>query len=214
MRDLILLRIFYLPGLLGFNLRHRYYQKRLEYLGENVSIAPFCIISNPGGAYVENDVGVASGCKVYSYSHHYRSFASRPNRRKAFSTRVPQQRQSMILGPIVIEDNVDLVLRCLILAGVTIRKNSFIRVNSAVLIEVPENSIAFGKPARAINNRFGDIDHGNPRKALFYFSLLRAEVRLGNGRLNRISVTGKLQNPEFVQMLIRDLWLTPLEFST
>lgn len=42
-----------------------------------------------------------------------------------------------------------------------------------------------------------------PEMPYFIFPYLRAEVRLGNGRLNRITVEEKLQNPEFVRMPIK-----------
>jgi dTDP-4-amino-4,6-dideoxygalactose transaminase/serine acetyltransferase len=127
------------------------------FIGQNVHIAPFCIISGMGGIYIGNDVGFSSSCKVYSFTHHYRSFVNSSNQMITFGPQVPQERQSMILGPIVVEDNVGIALNCVVLPGVTIHKNSFIMMKSVVSRDILENSIASGNPARIIKNRFEDV---------------------------------------------------------
>ena len=128
------------------------------FVGKNVHIAPFSIVSAIGGVYIGNDVAFSSGCKVYSFTHHYRSFADPSDETVAFGSQVPQERQAMICGPIVIDDNVALAY-CTVLPGVSIHKNSFITTNSVVSCNIPENSIASGNPAAVIKNRFEDTKH-------------------------------------------------------
>lgn len=122
-------------------------------IGCNVHIAPFCIVSAIGGVQIGHNVGLSAGCKVYSFTHHYRS-GHDPARIVFFSPQVAHDKQCMILGPVVMQDNVGLGLHTVVLPGVTIHRNSFVMINSVVSSDIPENSVAGGNPAVVINKRF------------------------------------------------------------
>jgi len=123
-------------------------------IGKNVHIAPFCIISGMGGVMIGDNVGLSTGCKVYSFSHHYRSFKDPSNSSIAFSPMVERECQAMLLGPVVFENNTGMALNCVVLPGVTVGQNSFVMINSVVTKDVPPNSLVAGYPARVVGQRF------------------------------------------------------------
>ncbi|WP_051253550.1 acyltransferase [Paenibacillus alginolyticus] len=55
------------------------------------------------------------------------------------------------IGSIIIEDNVFIGARALIMPGVTIGKNSIVGAGSIVTKSIPEGSVAVGNPARVIS---------------------------------------------------------------
>jgi len=57
-------------------------------------------------------------------------------------------------GPIIIEDDVWIGARSIVLTGVTIGKGSIVGAGSVVTRNIPPYSIAAGNPARIINKRY------------------------------------------------------------
>lgn len=64
-----------------------------------------------------------------------------------------QDQVGYIVLPIVIEDGIWIALNSIALGG-TLGRNSFIVSNSLVIRDLPENSYAYGHPARKIKERF------------------------------------------------------------
>ncbi len=210
--------ICYLPGPAGYSLRHRYWKKRLKYLGarvmietgvyfqnpeyihiddncwidrnvmilagidnserekillknpdypgepgvvhigRNIHVGPACTISGiSAGVYVSDDCCFAANCKIYAFSHHYRSGKDRGNARIHFGSMGPAERQCMIEGPVYLGTNTGVALNAVILPGVSILENSFVAINSVVRHGryVP-NSVLAGNPAEKIDDRFGN----------------------------------------------------------
>jgi len=97
---------------------------------------------------------VASGCLLYSLSHHYNNPGDPTDRTVfKFSPMAPDAEQSLILSPVVMEANTALGLNSVILPGGVVGAGSWVGVNSLVLGQVPPNSIASGNPARVIKQR-------------------------------------------------------------
>lgn len=123
-------------------------------IGSNVHIAPFCLIQAHGGVLMKNSSSISSGTKMYSLS-------TLPNNPYALSqktlTSPMEERQDEVpffISPIVIQNNSWAGLNCIILAGVTIGENSFIRSNAICYKSLPPNSYAAGDPAERIKERF------------------------------------------------------------
>lgn len=57
-------------------------------------------------------------------------------------------------GPVTIEENVWLPARCIVLANVTIGKNTVIGIASTVNRNIPEGSLAAGSPCRVIKENY------------------------------------------------------------
>lgn len=103
------------------------------HIKSGVHIAPFCVIQSHGGIYIGNHVGIASGSKVYSLSHHYRNTMDREDKTTFFFTpMVKDDCQFLIASPVVIEDNTAIGLNSTVLPGTVIPKGTWIGVNSFV----------------------------------------------------------------------------------
>lgn len=129
-------------------------------IGHNTHIAPYALISGMGGTYIGSNLTIASGSKVYSFSHHHRNLLdSSDNYNYKFSSMAPQEEQALISAPVVIEDNSALGLNSVVLPGVTMGTNSWVGANSLVNKDISPNVIALGNPARVIKNRFTRGEH-------------------------------------------------------
>ncbi len=124
------------------------------HIGKNVHIAPNCIISGIGGAYVSDDCCFSAGVKAYSLSHHYRSDDSPSDTSIIFGARVADERQYMIEGPIFLDRNVGVALDAVIMPGVSVGANSFVAMKSVVKSSFTNNSLISGNPAKRVRARF------------------------------------------------------------
>jgi acetyltransferase-like isoleucine patch superfamily enzyme len=137
--------------------RVTYYKQNRDYpgqegelrIGKNCHIAPYSLISGHGGVWLGDNLTVASGCRVYSFSHHYRNLADRddPRRDYVFTSRAPEADQAMISGPVVMQDNTALGLNSVILPGVTIGAGSWVGSMSLVTKDVEAGLVVVGNPA-------------------------------------------------------------------
>jgi acetyltransferase-like isoleucine patch superfamily enzyme len=126
------------------------------HIGNNVHIAPNCIVSGiSAGVYISDNCGIAATSKIYSFTHHYRSVKEPGNSNYAFALNISHERQCMVEGKIYLEENVGVAVNSVLLPGVTIRKNSFVLINSVVVGgEFKENSLIGGCPAISVGNRY------------------------------------------------------------
>ena len=66
---------------------------------------------------------------------------------------INEKRTNDICASIIIEDNVHIGARCIILSGAKIGEGSIVAAGAVVSSEIPENSIVAGNPARVIASR-------------------------------------------------------------
>jgi len=133
-----------------------YHEKKGELkISKNVHIAPYVLISALGGVQIGNNLTIASGSKIYSFSHHYKNLLNiEDDFIYKFTSMAPPEEQALISSPIVIEDNTAIGVNTVVLPGVTIHQNSWIGANSVVISDIPPNVIAVGNPAKPIKDRF------------------------------------------------------------
>lgn len=126
------------------------------YIGKNVHIGLGCIISGiSAGVYISDDCGFSANCKIYAFSHHYRSRKEPSNTAIHFGPMVSEDRQCLIEGPVYIGANTGAALNSIILPGVSIPENCFVAINSVVdLRRHVKNSILEGNPAKRSGDRF------------------------------------------------------------
>jgi len=128
----------------------------IVHIGKNVHIGPSCIISGiSAGVFIDDNCGLAAGCKVYAFSHHYRSKKNPHDPNVCFTPRVDHSKQCLIEGPIHIGRNTGIALNAVVLPGVSLLENSFVGINSVVSARTYKaNSILAGNPAKEVGERF------------------------------------------------------------
>ncbi len=126
------------------------------FIGKNVHVGTACIISGiSAGVYISDDGCLSAHCKVYSFSHHYRSKKQPANMMFHFGSRVSYNRQCLIEGPVYLGVNTGVALNSIILPGVSIGENSFVSINSVVHKGTfGSNSMISGNPAKRTGDRF------------------------------------------------------------
>lgn len=125
-------------------------------IGKNVHVGPGCIISGiHAGIQISDDCGLAAGCKLYSYSNHYRSSQRPYDSLVTFGPMGLSEYQCLVVGPISIGRNTGLALNVVVLPGTAIPEKCFVEINSVVHSgRYTENSILSGSPARKTKERF------------------------------------------------------------
>jgi len=98
-------------------------------LGNKTDIGAFSYINAQYGVEIEDFVQVGSHCSIYSVS-------TIDNRE----------------GKVVLKRNCKIGSHSLVMPGVTIGKNSIIGACSFVNKDIPDNVVAFGRPAKVIRN--------------------------------------------------------------
>lgn len=88
------------------------------------------------------------------------------------------ENESITRGPIVIEDDVWIGFRCIIMSGVTIGRGAVLAAGSVITKDVPPYAIVGGVPAKLIKYRFSlqQID----KIKNFDFSKLNKEIIMNN----------------------------------
>jgi maltose O-acetyltransferase len=140
---------------LGFIYRRAYWKTKLKYLGtdaliyanvvinspdkvsigDHCSMAEFVHIWGSSGVTIGNNVGLGSKVSITSAGH---------------SPDADIWKNSLILKPVTIEDNVMIGTHAIILPGVTIKRGSSVAAGAVVTRDVPEDVIVAGIPAAII----------------------------------------------------------------
>ncbi|MBL8014466.1 MAG: hypothetical protein JNN05_11525 [Candidatus Omnitrophica bacterium] len=134
--------------------RHFPGEPGVVFIGKNVHVGPGCILSGiSAGLYISDDCGMSANCKLYSLTHHYKSFAH-PEKHVITSPRAPAESQCLIDGAIYLGPSVGLALNCVILPGVSLPGNNGVHINSVVFKGRYEKNIRIqGDPAKAIGTK-------------------------------------------------------------
>ena len=126
-------------------------------IGDRCHIGVNTVLSGIGGLDIGDDVTVAAGTKIYSFTHHYRSWSRPGDQRFVFGSLAEPKYQSMLQGPVRLGTNVGVGVDCLILPGVSIGERSFVRPHSVVGRSFDENSLVAGNPAAREGDRFQPV---------------------------------------------------------
>lgn len=125
-------------------------------IGNCVHVAPFVLLQGHGGLFMGNGLGIASGTKIYTLSHHYRDLTGRgpSDTIWKFTPMAPGDEQALICSPTVLHDNTAVGMNSVILPGSTIGEGSWLGAMSLLRGELPCNVIASGNPAQVVKDRF------------------------------------------------------------
>jgi maltose O-acetyltransferase len=130
----------------NFLVQHDFLFRNLKYIsvGDNVYIGHHTeILANKKGVEIGNDVMIAQGVLIISYNHGY-------DKRS-----IPMNKQREATKKIVINNDVWIGARAIILPGVTINKGAIVGAGAVVTKDVEPYSIVGGNPAKIIKYRRG-----------------------------------------------------------
>lgn len=113
-------------------------------IGNYCSIGPECVFMSGG-------------------EHRYDGLSTYPFRAKLGLT----ENESVTRGPIVLEDDVWLGFRSMVMSGVTIGKGAVVAAGAVVTKDVPPYAIVGGVPAKVIKYRFSDAVIAEAKKLNF-----------------------------------------------
>ncbi|QWD32247.1 acyltransferase [Polynucleobacter paneuropaeus] len=108
-------------------------------IGNNTTIGRFCHINALNFVSIGNNVLISDRVYISDGSHNYKN------------VELPINQQGISrLFQVILEDGCWIGVGACIMPGVTIGKNSVISANSVVTMDVPDNSVAGGNPAKII----------------------------------------------------------------
>ena len=128
-RDVVILGSVRIAGMRGIR------------LGNHINIHRGCALDGTGGLTIGNYVMIAQDSCIYSAQHRFDDLA------------IPMLYQKNELASTVIEDDVWIGAKAIILAGVRIGRGSIVGAGAVVTKDVTPYSIVGGVPARIIKNR-------------------------------------------------------------
>lgn len=119
-------------------------------LGANVNFNGMKIVGG-GAVRIGNNFHSGRQCLMITQNHKYDG-----------GDAIPYDTKEYVFKDIVIEDNVWLGDRVIVLGGVTIGEGAIIQAGSVVVSSIPKCAIAGGHPAKVFSSR--DLDHYERRK--------------------------------------------------
>ncbi|MBN2455218.1 MAG: hypothetical protein JXB29_01570 [Sedimentisphaerales bacterium] len=124
-------------------------------IGRYVFLSRGCYILGNGGVSIGDYCCCAEATSILSMTNHYASFSDPANKDIYFTHGCGPEHECYLLGPIVLDENVGVASRCILLPAVTISRDSFLAIGSVAQKGIiPPNSIAEGNPARRIKQRY------------------------------------------------------------
>ena len=117
-------------------------------IGHHTGISSACIWAKTG-ITIGNRVKIGGDCILLDTDAHNLDYRIRASRERT-PDGLPIDGATAASRPIIIEDDVLIGTRCIILKGVTIGARSIIGSGSVVTHSIPPDSIAAGNPCRAI----------------------------------------------------------------
>lgn len=113
------------------------------YLGKNTNFNGMSI-GGCGSVTIGDNFHSGKGCMIVAQNHNYEG------------SKIPYD-ETYICKDVVIEDNVWLGHRVIVLGGVTIGEGSIIQAGSVIVKNIPKYAIAGGHPAKVFSQR--NIEH-------------------------------------------------------
>ena len=117
---------------------------------DNTYIGPRCIIGAGGGITIGSNVTTGAGVELLAEDHMFSD------------AKLPINEQGVARKGIVIEDDVWIGNRVIVLDGVRVSRGAVIGAGSIVTKDVPPDTIVAGNPARAIGQRDSPLRAADP----------------------------------------------------
>lgn len=113
------------------------------HIGNCVHVAPNVVIQGHGGVTIGANSGVASGSKIYSLSHHYKTANKEDKRKYFFTPMVSNEVQSLICSPVFIGNGCAIGLNAIILPGTIVNDYCWIGTGLICSKEYEESSVNY-----------------------------------------------------------------------
>jgi len=110
-------------------------------LGNYVTVGSNTVLSGAGGLSIGNYVMIGTNCNILTSQHKFND------------TKLPMMMQGVVLGKIVIEDDVWIGANVVVLPDVTIGSGAVVGANSVVNKNVEPRTVVAGVPAKFIKKR-------------------------------------------------------------
>ncbi len=110
-------------------------------IGNDCSVHNFVTMFGAGGITIGDDCRIATGVLIVAFNHRFDD-AARPIRTQSITTR-----------GVIVESDVWIGARVILLDGVTVGQGSVIGAGSVVTRDVPRYSVVVGNPARVVSHR-------------------------------------------------------------
>ncbi|WSQ57857.1 hypothetical protein OG507_12650 [Streptomyces sp. NBC_01217] len=110
-------------------------------IGNDCSLNNHVVLYGAGGITVGDGCRIATGVVIVAFNHGHDDLA------------LPIRHQSITARGVLVEDEVWIGARSILLDGVTIGSGSVIGAGSVVTRDVPEHAIVAGNPARVLRRR-------------------------------------------------------------
>ena len=114
-------------------------------IGDNSGIGINSELNTPGGIFIGNNVMMGPDVMIITQNHKHDDITK------------PMLEQGFERAPVIIEDDVWIGTRVIILPGVKIGRSSIIGAGAVVTKDIPPFSIAGGNPAKVIKKREGSL---------------------------------------------------------
>lgn len=115
-------------------------------IGDDVRIHPMTYLDASAGIEIGSHVGISPGVSIYSINHRYRDADHL------------YSEQGYEFGNVLIEDDVWIGARSVILAGVRLARGTVVAAGTVVTKDTEPYSVVAGVPARIISRRTGAKD--------------------------------------------------------
>jgi acetyltransferase-like isoleucine patch superfamily enzyme len=110
-------------------------------IGSDCSLNNYVVMYGAGGITVQDGCRIATGVVIVAFNHGFDDVA-RPIRSQPITAR-----------GVLVESDVWIGARSVVLDGVTIRRGSVVGAGSVVTRDVPEYAVVAGNPARVLRHR-------------------------------------------------------------
>ena len=110
-------------------------------IGDETWIGQQCFMHSAGGLTIGSHVGIGPGVRIITSQH------------QEVGRSISILDAPLDLGPVIIEDEVDIGMSSTILPGVTIGRGALIGAGSVVTRDVPPYAVVAGVPARVMRER-------------------------------------------------------------
>lgn len=117
------------------------YHRNAMVIGSNVWIGQQCFLHSAGGLTIGNNVGIGPAVRVHTARH------------SELGRDLPIVFAPVDDAPVVIDDDSDLGIGCVVMPGVTIGRGAQIGAGAVVTRDVPPFAVAAGVPARILRYR-------------------------------------------------------------